>query len=632
MEENYNQFYRIGASDVRKYGGLPLSLKISISAGNDSEKQALQETSEVLHQIRKYGATKEEWDETKRAWIKSLEDKNLSSPNYWSEQIEKHFVDGEVLLAGEQDHLKEWLNETSLTEFNKLIKQFLPRTPDDIGIIAPTGHKVLHYSEKEVRSWINGAFKKQVSPYVPPQVPLEVMALEQRSGLKKKDVVDRQIAGFGAEELSLENGVKVVLMPYKPSPGLQENTIMLHGFRKQGASMYPEKKFFSAYNAPSIVRNAGIGGMDKFQLGRFLNSTNGLQVVPYIVYEESGIHGKAGQANLEHLFQLIYLYFVSPQKSEEAFEDWKKIKVENYENSRGGVVAADFDNAIRDLTQNKFLTPVFGRRTLKGTKAFSSVEQTEFTTAYNIYLDLFGNPGEFTFIVSGNFDKDAVRPLIQKYLGNLPERHTLSSGKETQEASNRLPEGPQFFRVPIPYYEIKSTNYALYFVRKEGKSPSWRERMKVEILAEMTSLKSRELRFDKGFSLYNFGVRGGFNRDLNRNEIILRTEAQPEEFPLIRQASYEMIADFKAGNISMDIYDQAVNKVLQTYGRSSMEKHYNMQERLYAYYRYDEPWLDPEEIEKFIESLRYKDIIETARAFYQDQYMYEFVMGEDING
>lgn len=37
-----------------------------------------------------------------------------------------------------------------------------------------------------------------------------------------------------------------------------------------------------------------------------------------------------------------------------------------------------------------------------------------------IYGKLYGNPGDFTFFITGNVDEKTLRPLVEKYIGSLP--------------------------------------------------------------------------------------------------------------------------------------------------------------------------------------------------------------------
>lgn len=100
---------------------------------------------------------------------------------------------------------------------------------------------------------------------------------------------------------------------------------MFHGFSKKGASIFPKEDYFSAINAPLIIRNAGVGEIDKYALSRYLKGTSfNKGIFPYVHYNETGIRGNVMLKDLESFLQLVYLYFTNPRKDSNAFENWKK--------------------------------------------------------------------------------------------------------------------------------------------------------------------------------------------------------------------------------------------------------------------------------------------------------------------
>src|SRR5690606_19387102 len=170
---------------------------------------------------------------------------------------------------------------------------------------------------------------KEVIPYTVPEVPKQLMGADEISALKEVGFKDKGESESGVRTLVLGNGVKVVL------DTLNRNTDMLylHGFSPKGASCFSREDYFSAINGPEIVQNAGVGDLDKFVLGRFLERTSFRQGMhPYIDYFETGIKGNAKLEELEMLLQLVYLYFTQPRKDKIAYEDWKSREKENYLN------------------------------------------------------------------------------------------------------------------------------------------------------------------------------------------------------------------------------------------------------------------------------------------------------------
>lgn len=40
--------------------------------------------------------------------------------------------------------------------------------------------------------------------------------------------------------------------------------------------------------------------------------------------------------------------------------------------------------------------------------------------SFQIYKERFANAGDFTFIFTGSFNEETIRPLLEKYIGSLP--------------------------------------------------------------------------------------------------------------------------------------------------------------------------------------------------------------------
>lgn len=630
MENTYNRTYRVSFRDANKYGSFPPSIGMKVVFQPNAEKLALEKIFTVIHQLREYGVTEKEWESAKEKNIRLMESTNTSTNNYWKNEIEKHIVRDEILFSNKHSYLLNWFERLTKAEFNALIFKFIPQDPDDIAILAPTGHVALTFTEIQLRSWIEKGLKKKVSPYAEPDIPEFLLNPVKDAKLHIKEFVDKGIVESGARELVLSNGVKVILKSFKPSQGIHADKIILHGFSNKGASAFPEEDYYSAINTPAIVTNAGAGAYDKFKIEKFLSTSGVEDVEPYIDYKESGIHGLSNSKDLKHLLQLVYLYFNSPRKSKVAFVDWKRNERENYMNNSYGLTAADFSNAMRDFTQNKHLSQIFGKRHLSGTKAYHAVKNTNLDRGYNIYQDIFGNPRDFKFIITGNFDTDSVIPQVQKYLGNLPDRKRSLLENPVQKISSLL-KGPVYQEIPIPDYEIESANYALSFIKEVDNTFDWKERIRLEILAEMLDIESLQLRYEKGFSLYNFGVNKIFHSELSRNEITLKTEGRPEEIQSIRQECHKIVSDFITGNVERKVFEQVVKGVLRSYSKTSLKSHRNMQKRLYGHYRFNEPWTEPETIESFIRSVTFNDIIMTAQRYFKEENRYEFVMGENLS-
>lgn len=621
----YNSF-TVGSAYLFNLKGLPPALGIEMQL-EGAYDESIEKTIHVIRQIQKYGISKGEWEKIKKQQLQFLESANSNKPSYWIHEIERYFTHGEALPPNKQAVLRNWLTNLNKEEFNGFIKKFLEKAPEDIGIIAPADHEALSFTESEVRSWVEDAIKGPVEPYELPRAPSGLLSTEEIERLHEKGYVDNGTGETGARELVLDNGVKVVLKSYGLNSGGQAR-INLHGFSLKGADCFPKENYFPAINSAVIVRNAGVNGMNRFEIDQFLSSTSLRPggVASYVGSRETGILADAELRDTETMLQLVFLHFTRPNRDELAFEDWKDREYKAYQNPTYNLIDMDFKNAIKTFMGESGERRFFGRKLLRGTKRFEGVEQTEFGAAYDAYEKLFGNSRDFTFVISGQFDFDTVIPLIQKYLGNLPNTSSfLSCVPLTKE--KELPKGPLFVEIPSPeYYGMKNVSYGIRFFKKAEGAKDWKEQLIVEALGDITNKKVWDLRFGKGYSLYNVGVAGKFNKDMNRYEISSDFECLPEEFPLIREEFHQIISEIKSGMISEEEFRLSLQRMHSIYEAKRASNPKVMFEKLFHYYRYEQPWIDPEDLENYVKSLTVEDIVEVANKYYKDEKLYEFVM------
>jgi hypothetical protein len=451
------------------------------------------------------------------------------------------------------------------------------------------------------------------------------MGKEKLGTLQRNGILSRVPSITGATELILNNGVKVVLHSFTPSPGANRDRIMVHGFRPQGASSFSREDYFSAINAPLIVAHSGVGGLDTYQLERFLSGT-GLEqgIRPYIDYNETGIRGKATLQELEKLLQLVYLYFKAPNMDRAAFEDWIVSAQNEYQNLPYNLHTADIIDGINEFTGDS-------SNVVMGTKRFEGIPKTHWERAYDIYKTLFGNARDFTFLLSGDFEEESVLPLVEKYLGNLPNSPKSSINGNRDEIGAPLPEGPLFKEIHQPYGNgMKGQKYAIRFLHQTNGPKDWKERIRVKALGVLTNYKFQELRFSEGLGLYSFGVDARFNDDLSRYELSFSFDCAPEEFERLRTASNRLISEIKSGNLDTGMFAAAMERLYPRYGSGTLNKNAMAIKRLYEHYRYSNNWVDPMESERFTQSLTLDDIQRTARKYFTDGNKYEFIMGKSM--
>ncbi len=67
-----------------------------------------------------------------------------------------------------------------------------------------------------------------------------------------------------------------------------------------------------------------------------------------------------------------------------------------------------------------------------------SLDETDLLESLEFYEERFSDAGDFTFVFVGDIDLEAIRPLVERYLGGLPATGRDESWRDT---GKRAPEG-----------------------------------------------------------------------------------------------------------------------------------------------------------------------------------------------
>ncbi|WP_268225152.1 M16 family metallopeptidase [Sinomicrobium oceani] len=581
--------------------------EIRIETTEGQEQEAIGKVVQILKNLKNMGLTSEEWEQAKAEEMTSLEP--VDTKSYYLEHIANHFLYEQALPANRTIRLQRWLSQLSVEEFNALCRKHIAGIPDDIGIIAPAGKS---YTEADVHAWINQALEEEILPLPVPKVPAQLMSKKRLSSFRKVGYTDLGTIASGAREFMLDNGVRIVL----DTTSSNKSKVSLHGFNTEGAACFREKDYFSAINAPGIVKNAGVGPMDKFALYRFLEKTGVWQGTgPYIDYGESGIRGKSAIEDLEYMLQLVYLYFTHPRKNMEAFEDWRQNEIERHLNPAYSIISEDFDILMGRFLGDHTKIP-------QGTKRLHGMTKTDMDTAYKIYRKLFGNASDFTFLLSGGFSINEALPLLQKYLGNLPNNSYKLSCSSKQNMTYALPKGPLYkefhARKIDASYTMRSVRYSLCYLAKTEGQLDWKEQIKLMVLGEYMNSKIKELRTSHGAALYTMRAFTFFQKE--NYELRMSMDCIPEELGMLRKLCKEMIEEVKNGT-----FNQAQIEMVLNSGNLKIPQSTN-----YHYYRYKEPLVKMVDVEHYVRSLTPKDIREAAQKYLKDENLMEFVFRDNI--
>ncbi|RAV29486.1 hypothetical protein DN748_08280 [Sinomicrobium soli] len=500
----------------------------------------------VLKQVKDHGFTKSELVSIKEALISEIKAKDFSNNEIVLEECLSHFITREAFPKDKKELQIDLVDKISLNEVNgEFGKRFGPDTSTDLVLLSPGPIKDL--DSASIRSWIDQAWRTKVSPYKNDSLPKKIMAETDIDKLAAKPYKIKE--GEEVTELKLNNGVKVILKPLKKS-----KRIFAHGFSPGGASLYTSEDYFSAYNAAGIILHSGVNSIDYFKLREYQKSKS-INLMPYINHSEEGIKGSCGKDQFLDFMQLIYLYLTHPNCNEQAYKDW-------FNNERqflkGQVTAKErFNDTIAHI--------IGDHNTLGYSTRLAGLAQTDFKKSYQIYRERFSTAEDFTFVFVGDYDLKNVIPIINLYLGSLPNFN--KSNKMNAEVQRIAIHGPKTVKVKEDYdgalVEMCFTKSIQHTVQNETK---------FKILATILNrIIFNRLRSDDNIS-YDPRVTHKFYRNPDWIKLSIVSECKIGEEETVQKAVFEELEEIKDNGIKekdMSYAVHALNRIYLIYKRKA---------------------------------------------------------------
>ncbi|MBK0381477.1 insulinase family protein [Pedobacter sp. SD-b] len=368
--------------------------------------------------MKKFGFTQPELDRAKiniqTEIDKQFKEKDKTKSAVFVQKYVNNFLKGDAIPSIDYMHnfYTENLNSLSLENINKLAAGFV--TDDNmIAIIqAPEKEKANLPSEATYLSWIKTA-GADVTPYVDNAVNKPLMATKPKAGTITSE---NKVDAIGVTELTLSNGIKVVLKP----TDFKNDQILFSATSKGGTSLASDADFRSAEIADQLVGSSGIAGFDENQLGKLLTGKV-VNVNPYIGTYRQGISGSSSPKDLETALQLVNLYFTAPRKDESVLKTQLESMKTVLSNRSDQPIAVYQDTASAVLNSYKKRA-----QTIK----VDELNQINLDKAIGFYKSRFANAGGFVFTFVGNFKVDEIKPLLTTYLASLPSTGTAENFKD----------------------------------------------------------------------------------------------------------------------------------------------------------------------------------------------------------
>ncbi len=360
--------------------------------------------------VARHGFLSSELEREKTNLLRSLEQTYTDRENRRSSalagELVSHYLQGEPVpgIEFEYQAAQALLPTITPEDVNALARSWLAggnrvvlvNSPEKEGLAVPT--------EDELAPVFEAVMVEEVGPYkdTTPEEPLLAEVPAPGAVIEEGGIPELNIT-----EWTLSNGVRVVLKP----TDFQEDEVLLRAFSPGGYSLSELENHMSASNADQVVAMGGVGSFSMVELQRKL-AGKAASASPSISELSEGFSGSASPKDLETLFQLVHLYFTAPRKDGTAFQALQGQMQAFLANRSNSPAAALQDTLLVTMAQ------YHPRARPLSMEAFREIDLDE---SFAFYRDRFADASDFTFILVGAFQPDEMRPLVETYLGSLPD-------------------------------------------------------------------------------------------------------------------------------------------------------------------------------------------------------------------
>ncbi|MGD1047429.1 MAG: insulinase family protein, partial [Candidatus Krumholzibacteriaceae bacterium] len=567
-----------------------------------------------VSRVKKYGFIEPELQRVKDRWIRvsqwSDQREKVRSDTYAGQCVE-NFLNGDPIVspAMERDLYERLMPGISLKEVNELNAQWFGSGNCVILVGAPEKEGLSLPTEDDLRSVFARVEQAPVEPYTEAEMEKPLLARTPKPGTI---VTELKHPAVGITEWTLSNGARVILKP----TDFDRERIFFGAFSPGGLSLVSNDDFRSAAYAQSALQECGVGDFGREELKKKLMGTiASVNVQMGELTEDCG--GKAYTKDMETMFDLLYLRFTAPRMCDDEFKAFL-VKMREYVRNK----SADPQRVFQDTMQATMTRHSWRYRSM--TEA--GVDSINLAAAFRVYKDRFADASGFTFIFTGDFEVDKIKPYVRTFIGGLPSLHR---GETWRDLGIEPPVGV-VKKVVSKGIAPKSSVYLVF----TGPYEWTRENQcAMSLMAEMLQTKLREVIREEKSGTYGVGVSGaGEKYPRPKYGIYIGFGCAPERVDELVAAVFAQIDTLKM-NGPGESYVQRAKETKKRYFEEKMKDNSFWASNLREAYFLGE---DPDDILKdpgTSESMSPLRIRDAARKYFDmNNYMQFVLMPEEKSG
>ena len=498
--------------------------------GKGGVTPAINALVEEDERARQFGFTASELDRAKKAVLRTYDRINLerdkSDSGAYTAEFIRSFLEQEAIPGVENEYriVNQLIPGITLDEVNAAVRQAIPN--DQKKLVVYTGTSKADAPPpvaSALLAAVDNAEKNAVQAREEKVYATRLMEKPPKAGTIVKETRNKAL---GTTELTLGNGVKVVLKP----TDFKNDQVLMSGVRFGGQSLYGEGDIFNARYASAIVGLMGMGehrpgDVQKILAGKSAGAGVGLSALT------ENVSGASGSADIASMLEMAYLAMTQPRRDEDLYRS--------------------FIGRQREMARNAMSRPesVFAdvqRTTLYGdhprvprTPRPEDFDRIELDRVLAIYKERFSSAKDFTFFIVGSFEVAKIKPLVATYLASLPKRDIPVTYKD-------LGVRPVKGVVKKDVYEGSEAKSSIAITFTGDAVYSEQEQMRFQALIEVLNIKLIETLREKKGLIYGGGIGGALlKRPYGSYSINISMPCAPDKVEEVIAATFAEIDKIK---------------------------------------------------------------------------------------
>jgi zinc protease len=355
----------------------------------------------------RYGFTDAELEQAKLSLLSYLErmvsEKDRQESQPFVRGFTSHFISGEAMpdIEWELDAVKRLLPGIGKAEIGAAIKDYFSADDLTLFVCAPEAEAPSLPSPERIKAIFAETARAEIQNRESESISAELIEGEPRAGEIRAESKDNET---GALVLELGNGARVILK----ETANRNNEIVFYALARGGTMNAPEADDVSASLSAEALSVSGLGPYSRPELVRKLTGRQ-VSFSGWASNYFRGFDGFATAADIETLFQMIYLEFTQPKIDEDAV----KAMLDQYRTN-----LARENEDPETVFYHEINRTVYGNH--PRFKPMETGDLEKFSTAGALrFIKTCLNPGDYTFVFTGNINIEEMKRLSKIWLASI---------------------------------------------------------------------------------------------------------------------------------------------------------------------------------------------------------------------